>query len=156
MKLTEAERLLIARRAHGEYAIIPNVRKIVEAHRKNRRPEDAVFLDFARLVMRKSWDWDDYERLARAVLEVIPEPYGTPWWKKPRTEPKPAGATPAPKKKKKRVIRCGICSGSGHNSRTCPNKPDTPTVTHTDGIERLSPGFDPNPPKVEEDQEDDS
>lgn len=146
--------MLIARRAFGEYSIIPQVRTIVSQHRKNRNPDDQVLLEFARLVQQKSWDWKEFERLQKAVMEIIPEPYGTPWWKKPRSESKPAGTTTP--KRKKRVIKCGICSGEGHNARTCPSKPNTPTVTHTDGIERLSPGFDPNPPKVEEDQEDET
>jgi len=155
LKLTDHERLLIAQRAQGSYAIIPQVRRIVSAHQKNRNPEDAPFLEFARLTLRKSHAWDDYERLGRAVLAIIPEPHGTPFWKLPKPDPvEPAGEDKVRAPKQKRSRKCGICSERGHNARTCPNKPDTPTVTHTDGIERLSPGFDPNPPsKVEEEKE---
>ena len=135
------------------------MRSVVAEHKKNRCPEDDVFLSFARLVMQTSWGWDEYECRARAVLKIIPHPHGIPWHLK-KTEP--AGTDESLEKpvqrtdRKKRIIRCGICSASGHNARTCPNRPDTPTVTHTDGIERLSPGFDPNPPKVEESQEETS
>jgi hypothetical protein len=148
MKLTDRERLLIARRAMGEHSIIPNVRMIVSSHRKNRTPNDQIFLEFARLTVKKSWDMDDYERLARGVLEIIPEPYGTPWWKRSQ----PAGtSTPT---KQRRVSRCRICSEPGHNARTCPDKPSdgSATVDCADGLTRLAPGFDPNPPaEVEED-----
>jgi len=151
LKLTDQEKTLIAKRAHGSYAIIPNMRRIVDAHRKNKNPEDAPFLAFARLALKKSYAWDDYERLARAVLAIIPEPYGTPFWKLPPKEDPEDAPLPVPKAKPKR--KCGICSERGHNARTCPNKPDTPTVKHTDGIERLSPGFDPNPPDHQNDRD---
>lgn len=134
--------MLIARRAAGEYAIIPNVRKIAEEHRKNRNPEDRVFLEFARLVLQKSYGWDDYERLAKQVLKIIPHPFGPPVERKTPL----ASAPEQPAKRKKGQRKCGVCSGVGHNSRTCPNKPNTPTMTFDDGIERLTPGYDPNPP----------
>jgi hypothetical protein len=150
VKLTKGERVLIARRAAGEYAIIPSVERIVREHRKNRILDDQVFLEFARLATKKSYSQDEYDEKARAVLSIIPQPWG-PGPKE--MDQYPAETTPASSKKtrKKRIIKCGICAGEGHNARTCPNKPDTPTVKHTDGIERLSPGFDPNPPEVEED-----
>jgi len=152
MSLTEGERNLIAQRAGGSYAIIPNIRQIVQEQVKNRNPDDAVFLEFARLVIRKSFEWDEYEVQAKSILAIIPFPFGRP---KPLIEKiEPADdleIAPTKKKEKaRRAVTCGICGGEGHNARTCPNKTDTATVTHTDGIERLSPGFDPNPPKVEE------
>ena len=152
MNLTARERLLIARRAGGEYGVIPQIRKIAALQKKGEREDtDAIFFDFARLVLQKSWSMDEYLRLQKAVLTEIPEPRGEPFWKKPQPAPEvePAGTVALPKKKK-RVITCGICEGVGHNARTCPAKPNTPTVTHTDGAERLTPGFDPNPPEVED------
>jgi hypothetical protein len=145
VKLTECERILIARRAAGEYGVVSAVRRIVDAHKKNRNPDDAIFLEFSRLIFQKSWRNEDYERLQRSVLAVIPEPWGPPFWKR-EPKPEPAGTT----RKKRRIVKCGLCSGEGHNARTCPSKPSTPTATYTDGIERLAPGFDPNPPEVEE------
>jgi len=148
MSLSEHERRLIARRASGEYAIVSRVEKIVREHKKNRDPADANLLEFARLVTKKTWSWDEYSRLQKIVLEEAPEPWG------PRLRPKQPKQSKQPKRSK-RVVRCGICGGEGHNARTCAERPDTPTVQYTDGIERLSPGFDPNPPeRVEEDQGD--
>jgi len=155
LNLTDQEKNYIARRAAGSFAIIPAVQRIVEAHKKNRNPDDAVFLEFARLVLRKSFTWDEYERQSQLVAAIIPHPFGIPWHLKEKLEPADAPEVAPTKKKKKarRVVKCGICAGEGHNARTCPSKPDTSTVTHTDGIERLSPGFDPNPPRVEESHE---
>lgn len=128
---------------HAGGAVIPKVERIVKAHRKNRNPDDKVFLDYANWALTQKWTKEKYIRLATAVLDIIPEPYGTPWQKRPPKE------EPLPKRTKTRTITCGICSFKGHNARGCPNKPDTPTVAHTDGIERLTPGFDPNPPPKE-------
>jgi len=115
----------------------------MQEHKKNRDPDDLVFLEFGRLVLKNSWDWSDYDRMAQEILTLEPEPWGPGIYREPAVIAPP----PVRKKsgKKKRTVRCGICSGEGHNARGCPNKPDTPTVKHTDGFERLSPGFDPNP-----------
>ena len=147
MALTQRERLLIARRAAGEYGSISQVEKIVRDHKRNREPADAMFLEFAILVTKKSWPWDDYERLQKLVLTEIPEPWG------PKRQVLIPEDQEQPHQSKRRVVTCGICGGTGHNARTCPSRPDTPTVQHTDGIERLSPGFDPNPPGSEADNE---
>jgi len=88
MTLTDDEKVLIARRAGGEYAAIPQIRKLVANHHKNRNPDDEVYLSFARLSVRKSWDWDDYEEKAQAVLAFIPHPWSpdaAP--KEPKKEP---------------------------------------------------------------------
>lgn len=141
LKLTEQERIYIARRAAGEYAIIPAVRRIVNEHRKNRDLDDQVFLEFASLTLQKSYKWEDYERLAKRVLAIIPHPNGKQVYHTDAAPPQPAG-------KKRRTVTCGICSGKGHNARSCPAKPDAPTMTSDDGIERLTPGYDPNPPET--------
>jgi hypothetical protein len=100
-------------------------------------------------------------RLAHAVLELVPKPFGHPWDKQPPKGPIPGpypDAKPPKKRKKKKrqkkQRKCGICSTPGHNARSCPDKPDTSTVVHDDGIERLTPGFDPNPPVADDDQSD--
>ena len=148
MNLSDREKELIARRAGGEYAIIPTIRNILTKHQKNRNPEDAPFLDFARLVLRKTIPWDEYMSQAKIVLDLYPEPFGPPWNKQglegPIPGPYPESEAPKKKTKKKRQRKCGICSEPGHNARTCPQKPATPTMTSDDGIERLTPGFDPN------------
>jgi len=146
VKLTDEERVFIARRAAGEYGIVPAVERILRANRKNRNPDDRVFLDFARLILQKRLPPAEYERLGKAILAIIPEPFGTPWWKK---KPEP----PKWSKPSKRQITCRICSQPGHNARTCPDKPKdgSSTVDCADGLTRLAPGFDPNPPeRVEE------
>jgi hypothetical protein len=142
MKLTEREKTLIARRAAGEYAIIPAVERIVRDHKKNRNPDDQVFLDYARWALTAKWNAKDYERLATAVLAIIPEPFGPPWWKR-------IDETPAPTLTK-RKRKCGLCGQPGHNARTCPDKTSGPTMTYSDGNERLTPGFDPNPPVADD------
>ena len=145
--LSEEERRIIAQRAAGSYAILPRLRRLMQDHKKNRSPEDAVFLEFGALVLKKSWDWAEYERLQRLVLTEVPEPWGP----QVRRKERPAGdVDEVPKPKKKRTVTCGICGGQGHNARSCSDKPDTPTITHTDGFERVKPGYDPNPPKKEE------
>lgn len=78
MTLSNLERNTIARRAAGEYGAVPAVRRIVEAHRRNQTPEDQVFLDFARLIIKQTWDWGEYQRLQKAVLTLIPNPFGPP------------------------------------------------------------------------------
>ena len=106
-------------------------------------------MEFCRLVTKQTIPWDEYMRQAKIVLDLFPEPFGPPWDKKGLDGPipPPTRESKAPKKKrKKRTVTCGICGEQGHNARGCSNKPDAPTVKHTDGIERLAPGFDPNPP----------
>ncbi len=123
---------------HAAGAVVSKVERIVKAHRKNRNPEDKVFLDYANWALAQGWTKEKYICLATAVLNIIPEPFGVPWQKlSPKEDP--------PKKSKTRTVTCGICSFKGHNARSCPNKPDTPIIRYADGIERLSPGFDPNP-----------
>ena len=95
MGLTDEEKSFIARRAAGAYSSDPAASKIVKANKKNLNPEDQVFLDYIRWSLAKKWNKEDYVRLATAVLEVIPEPFGTPWTKK-------AEAPPVKKKPKKR------------------------------------------------------
>lgn len=96
--LTDEEKILIARRAGGEYAVIDRIRKLVSSHRKNRNPEDEVYLSFARLSVRQSFSWDDYEEKAKAVLELIPRPWsplatpGEPRKQKKTKRPKRKGA----------------------------------------------------------------
>lgn len=162
MSLTDRERRMIARRAGGEHAVNDVVARIVRAHKSNRDPDDEVFLDFARLIQQRSYEWDEYARLQRKVLNIISDPWGTEdvtrvrRKARVRTEPETtvpdaaivevAGPDP---KTKKRVVTCGICGLTGHNVRTCPNKATGPTLKYADGVERLSPGYDPNPPKEE-------
>ena len=90
MHLTDHEKNLIARRAAGEYATIPQLRRLVTEHRKNRILEDQVFLEFARLALKSSWSRDDYREKSQAVLDIIPEPWGTPWTKLEGIEVVPA------------------------------------------------------------------
>ena len=145
-------------RAGGAYGIIPEIRKIVAKHAENTNPDDAVFLEFSRLVVKKSIKLGEYERLQLAVLEIVPRPFGMVWSKSAPPDPLP-GPYPESEPKKKRpkkrcIVSCGICGEPGHNARGCANKPDTSVVKHTDGVERLTPGFDPNPPKkVDEEKE---
>jgi hypothetical protein len=77
--LTDRERNIIAQRAAGSYAIVPQLQKIIIDHRKSKSIKDMPFLEFGRLVMKKSWDRDEYERLQRAVLNIIPHPFGIPF-----------------------------------------------------------------------------
>jgi len=137
-RLTDREQLIIAMRAHGSYGVIPAMQKIVTIHRKNRNLDDAVFLDFAKLTLKKH-EWDDYERLGRAVLAIIPEPFGAPY--RAPTAEEVVEEDLAPKIKSRRTVTCSICSKSGHNAKTCPDKPNTPTVQCADGLTRLTPGF---------------
>jgi len=157
VKLTDRERLLIARRAAGEYSINFEIRQIVSGHQKNKNATDTPFLEFARLTQKSSWDDDDYERLGKVVLQEIPYPHGIPWWERPGHPAGTRETTKVPaRERKRRAITCRICSKTGHNARTCPDKPkgDSPTVDCADGLTRLAPGFDPNPPpEVEEGQE---
>lgn len=128
--LTENEKLLIARRAAGEYACGPQLRKISLS---SKSPDDGPFLDFLREALKKSPKGDVYERLQRAVLRIIPEPFGPQ--RSAEQEPEPVI---------RRVYTCKICGQSGHNARGCPEKPDAPTVVCSDGLTRLTPGFDPS------------
>lgn len=158
MKLTVEERTTIAQRAAGSYVVNAQVARISRDHKKNKEPGDQIFLEFARLVQGASFSIKEYERLQRAILSEIPHPHGTPW-----IETEPAGSRKPPtqatvvkaSRKTKGQRKCGICGLMGHNARTCSSKPDTPTVKHTDGIERLTPGFDPNPPSGQVNEEDD-
>lgn len=133
VSLTERDKELIARRAAGEYACAPQLRKI---SLKSRDPDDAVYLDFLRLVLQRSFNIEDYERLQLKVLEQHPHPFGLP--------PKKKTTKSVSKQSTKRVYKCRVCDGPGHNARGCPNKPEGPTTTDTDGFTRLSPGFDPS------------
>lgn len=130
--LTEQDRMLIARRAAGEYACMPQLRRI---SLKSRDPADAVYIDFLRLVLKRGFKIEDYERLQLRVLALHPHPFGLP------PKKKSSKRTAAPKQ---RVYKCRICDKPGHNARGCPNKPEGPTTTDTDGFTRLSPGFDPS------------
>lgn len=138
MSLSEQERSIIASRAGGSYADNAALRQIVSEHKKNKSADDAVFLAFARLVCQKSFTSVQYETLQKQVLALVPYPFGV--------LPLPKAIEEEPPKQPRRR-RCGLCGTLGHNARGCPSKPDTPTMTHNDGIERLPPGFDPNPPK---------
>lgn len=80
--LTDNEKTLIARRARGEYAVDSVVRKIASEHRKNRLPGDKPFLEFAWLISKKNYSWDDYGKLSREVMTIMPHPFGEPWWDK--------------------------------------------------------------------------
>jgi hypothetical protein len=105
MPLTNEEKVFIARRAAGEYAIIPAVTRIVNKNKKNRNPDDQVFLKYARWALTGRWNEADHLRLAGAVLELIPEPHGAPWWKKegaPAVEEKPKKKRKTTRKKKAR------------------------------------------------------
>jgi len=81
VKLSVEEKKIIAQRAAGSYAILARLGEIIRAHRKNRIPEDAPYLAFGRLVMKRSWDQGDYEEKQAVVLALFPEPFGAPFWK---------------------------------------------------------------------------
>jgi len=110
MRLTNEEKIWIARRASGEYSTIPAVTMVVNAHKNNRNLDDQVFLEYARWAIKHDGpgsrlDKEKYLRLAVPVLEIIPEPYGTPWWKKPgaaTVEVKPEKGRNTARKKKAR------------------------------------------------------
>jgi hypothetical protein len=77
VKLTEREKKLVARRAHGEYAVNDPVERIWRAHRKkNRNPEDAPYLEFMRVVHKKNHTWDEYAEVMKPLLDLHPYPWG--------------------------------------------------------------------------------
>lgn len=78
MKLTERERALIMRRVCGEYAVIPVCRTILHDHRKNRAPEDQLYLEFLRVALAKSLDIPRYEELQHQLLELDPPAFLEP------------------------------------------------------------------------------
>ena len=82
MPLTTDEKLVITQRAAGSFAAIPRLTQIVSDHRKNRTLEDEVYLEFARMAVKTLCNWGDYEPLARAVLELAPEDFWTPSWRR--------------------------------------------------------------------------
>jgi len=99
--LTDAEKKTIACRAGGSYAVIPSIRRILQKQSKDHTPEDQVFLDFARLILEQSFVWDEYEAKARAVLELVPEPFGPCWTYKasdPPVEKEPEKRRDPPRK----------------------------------------------------------
>jgi hypothetical protein len=125
--LTDKEKTTIACRAAGSYAVIPSIRRIVRDQAKNRTPEDQVFLDFARLILKKSFRWEDYEPKARAVLAIIPEPFGPCWSSKisnlePPVEEKPKKRRNPPRK---------------NNNRNKPPKGEPPRAGGIDDLFRL-------------------
>ena len=77
MKLSDEEKKIIAQRAAGSYAILARLGEIIRAHRKNRNPEDLPYLEFGRLVVKRSWDQDAYEEKQRVVIDLFPAPFGS-------------------------------------------------------------------------------
>jgi hypothetical protein len=103
--LTDKEKTTIACRAAGSYAVIPSIRRIVR--------------DQAR--------WEDYEPKARAVLAIIPEPFGPCWSSKisnlePPVEEKPKKRRNPPRK---------------NNNRNKPPKGEPPRAGGIDDLFRL-------------------
>ena len=69
MPLTEYEKLLVVRRAWGEYAISNCIRKLVTEQRKNRTLEDRPFLEFARLTVKSSYSMDELIDWCKMIVD---------------------------------------------------------------------------------------
>ena len=159
MRLTDREKEFIARYAGGAHVLTPTLRQIIEDYEGDGGADDQVFLDFGRLALQPAFKYSDYEVLQLAVLKRVPKPFGPPWDKQPpeRQIPRPpqsggpVDSVDTTKERKRRAVTCSICGETGHNARGCSNKPSTSTIKHMDGIERLAPGFDPNPPGADHD-----
>jgi len=131
--LSDYDKGLIARRAGGEYGMNAILHRILLDNRKNREPDEADYLDFLRLVTKKSWDWGEYEALQRKILDRHPYPFG-----------RPKEERPAEPIKQNRIYKCRICGEGGHNARSCPKKDGKTVIKYDDGFPRLAPGVDPS------------
>jgi hypothetical protein len=106
VRLTEWERKLVARRAYGEYGVNESIDRIWREHRKkNRTPEDAPYLEFMRVVYKKTFDWDDYVEAALPLHALHPYPWGPVGEPEVHPNPNPGGACAEPPKKRKRRKR---------------------------------------------------
>ena len=133
MSLSDDEKLVIAKRAAGSYAILPRLQSILFEQRKNKDPNDSVYLDFAKLASKgpvSTKNLEEYRRLQKEILQLHPDPYG-------------AGLGLDRPKKSKNRRKCSICKKTDHTARKCPDK-SKKAIVSDDGLPRLTPGWDPS------------
>jgi hypothetical protein len=114
-RLTDYDKSIIARRAYGEYAIDEICTKIWRTHgRKNRNPDDQVYVKFLRVVYgKKAHTWDEYESAAQPIVDLHPDPWGTATYREERElaerkQAKKRNRTPPVPKEKKRDEQTGL------------------------------------------------
>jgi hypothetical protein len=140
MRLTDDEKILIARRAGGEYAVNVPVTAIWRKHnRKNRSPDDKIYLDFMRVIHKKSHTWEEYEKVVRPVIEAHPDPLGMDAYRRAR-EAK-AAKQDQPRRRKRQAKK----KKKESTPEPPPPKPDPETgfVVDSEGFTWLPADWDP-------------